>query len=92
LEGDRAWINLEGSNIDLPLVELEGTPDNTEIGSSFKRKFARGEIGLVVRYEVLSNSTVPDLGCSRTEYILDIEFVRGEVEENIKPESYGEGC
>jgi hypothetical protein len=92
LEGDKAWINLNGANVDLPVAELEGDPENGDVGSKFSRKFAKGDISLLVKYELLSRYVIGDLGCTRTEYRVVIEISDGRTMQIITPESYGEGC
>lgn len=92
LEGDRAWINLKGTNVDLPLVTLEGVPDNTNPGNRFSRRFETDSISLLVQYEVLSSFVSQEMGCTRTEYRVNIELSSSQAKEHIEPESYGEGC
>jgi NADPH:quinone reductase-like Zn-dependent oxidoreductase len=73
LEGDRAWINFKGTNVELPLAALEGDPDNTNRGNRFSRRFERDVMSLLVQYEVLSSSVNQEMGCTRTEYRVKIE-------------------
>jgi hypothetical protein len=92
LDGERAWINFRGTNIELSLARLDGAPGNTTAGSSFSRRFVKSDIILLVQYEVLSSNVIADMGCERIEYRLSIEVSNRQVKERIEPESYGEGC
>jgi hypothetical protein len=92
LEGDRAWINFQGTNVELPLAALEGVPGNTSTGNRFSRRFERGDIRLLIQYEVLSSSVNQEMGCTRTEYRVSIELSSSEAKEHIEPRDYGEGC
>jgi hypothetical protein len=92
LEGDRAWINLKGTNVDLRLAAMKGVPGNTDVGNRFSRRFEKDKISLLVQYEVLSSSVSQEMGCTRTEYRVIIELSSSQAKEHIEPESYGEGC
>lgn len=92
LEGERAWINLKGTNVDLPLAVLEGDSSNTKVGNRFYRKFTKDDLSLLIQYEVLSGFAIQEMGCERTEYRLSIELSGSHIKERIEPESYGEGC
>lgn len=92
LEGDRAWINFKGTNVELPLAALEGDPDNTNGGNRFSRRFERDGMSLLVQYEVLSSSVNQEMGCTRTEYRVEIDLSSGQAKEHIEPRDYGEGC
>lgn len=92
LDGEKAWINLRGTNVELPLAALEGVSDNTNVANSFSRRFAKNNLSLRIKYEVLSSSTNQEMGCTRTEYRISIKVSSSQGTEHIEPESYGEGC
>jgi hypothetical protein len=92
LDGERAWINLKGASVELPLAALEGVADNTSAGNSHSRRFTKDNISLLVKYEVLSSFVSQEMGCERTEYRVSIELSSRQGKESIEPESYGEGC
>jgi hypothetical protein len=92
LEGDRAWINLKGVNVELPLVAVEGVSDNKNLGNRFSRRFEKDSVSLLVQYEVLSIFGIQEMGCTRTEYRVSIELSGSQAKEHVEPESYGEGC
>lgn len=92
LDGQKVWINLKGRDIEIPLEELEGDPDNVEVGNKFSRKFRKNDVSLLLQYEVLSSFTNQEMGCQRTDYRLSIDLSSNYGGERVEPESYGEGC